>query len=74
MTDELWNTGRPASPAWYFTDNDPDLVRYYDGTQWSAPLHVDDFFRLREWIKRTPAESQDGIEWRPMPARALEPS
>lgn len=66
-----WNTGEPPRPGWYSActegSRDPDCLRYWNGTCWSAPWFVGGTAGTFERAKATVGESQHGIEWRPAP-------
>ncbi len=65
MTSTTWRTDMPPAPGWRVTDGDPDLLRHFDGREWSAPVHRDDFDRLAPRVRGMPAEARDAaIEWR----------
>ena len=62
-----WRTDTPTHSGWFATDHDSALRRYFDGTDWSAPVHIEDFDRLGDRARRTPAEPRstaEPITWR----------
>ena len=60
-----WRRDPPPKAAWYTTDRDPALRRYYDGAGWSPPVHVDDFARLGPRVMLLLGEDQS-VEWMPL--------
>lgn len=68
----LGNTGTPPAPGWRVTETGRNyaLRRFWHGPErgWSAPCYDDDPEEITDRARNTPAESQDGINWRDLTA------
>lgn len=64
--EQDWSSGTPATAGWYNASSERavDARRYWSGMAWSAPCYADDPMGHWERARYTPAESQEGIEWR----------
>lgn len=64
-----WNTSTPATPDWFIASTcEPrkeTYRRYWNGRQWSAPIHREDMsdpVRL-ERARTSRGETQDDVVW-----------
>jgi len=70
-----WTSTTPPCAGWWnaSTDRDPDTRRYWSGTAWSAPCHVDAESKYHDRARVTPGESQfPEVEWRGLDANAMD--
>ena len=64
---DIWNTDRPKTPAWYVASTlplDPEMLRFWDGSMWSAPVHGSDPVSHLFRAKSTVGESQIDVQWK----------
>lgn len=65
---QLWSTTALTHVGWYPVDGECEhaMQRFWHGPGrgWSAPCYDDDPEHIKMRAGSTPAESQDGIEWR----------
>ncbi len=61
-----WTKGPPPMIGWWNAskERDPSARRWWDGERFSAPVYVGDPDEHAAIALSTPAEDQDGIEWR----------
>lgn len=62
-TSTTWRSDTPPASGWHITDRDPDMQRYFNGVDWSPPVHVESMQRHGPRVMLMLGEDQR-VEWR----------